>query len=299
MGKYLLVFASDEKYLIATNRLVKQAKSTKIFDDVFYIHPENFPEDFKSFIDSHFNLFRNYTRGFGFWIWKPFFINWYFKNVLKDGDILFYADSGCEISIFGKELLIDYFNFAEKYGGVFFSSKHKEKFWTKMDLICMLESFQHINTKQIAATFFILQNNSNNRKLVSTWLEIATTNNYHYIDDTLSLMKNSIGFREHRHDQSILSLLVKKEHFMIIDFDFYYNSKLYYPNSYILKYPIHALRNLTNISILDTIIENSEKKNILSLKSFIIFILSDYYGKSKHFILITYIRFKNFFKKSH
>ena len=34
--------------------------------------------------------------------------------------------------------------------------------------------------------------------------------NYHLIDDTPSLLENTVDFREHRHDQSIYSLLLKK-----------------------------------------------------------------------------------------
>ena len=300
MGKYLLVFASDEKYVNASSRLIKQANNTKIFDDIYFIQPSGFPDYFKSFINSHSSLFSNYTRGFGYWIWKPFLIDWHFKNKLKHDDILLYIDSGCEISIFGTEILLDYFTSANTYGGLFFTSNHIEKYWTKMDLIHYIKSFNDINSKQIAATFFFLQNNPNNRKLVETWYNIACIENHRFIDDSESAINNAVGFNEHRHDQSILSLLVKKNKLKTIGFDFYYNRRLYYPNSFILKYPIHALRNISDVSLLDEIIVVSENQIIESNISYIKFVTLNFWVKFKHTILIFFLTIKyNYFKTKH
>ena len=44
--------------------------------------------------------------------------------------------------------------------------------------------------------------------LVNEWYNISC--NYHMIDDTPSIIPNVGSFKEHRHDQSIFSLLTKK-----------------------------------------------------------------------------------------
>ena len=42
---------------------------------------------------------------------------------------------------------------------------------------------------------------------------IAT--NYHFIDDSPSILKNDNSFSEHRHDQSIFSLLIKSNKYKL------------------------------------------------------------------------------------
>ena len=44
--------------------------------------------------------------------------------------------------------------------------------------------------------------------LVNEWYKLAC--DYHILDDSPSIAKNSRHFKDHRHDQSIFSLLTKK-----------------------------------------------------------------------------------------
>lgn len=51
------------------------------------------PEDIdSSFKNDNVNIFK-YKRGCGLWLWKPYFINKVI-NENKDGDYIFYCDSG-------------------------------------------------------------------------------------------------------------------------------------------------------------------------------------------------------------
>ena len=45
-------------------------------------------------------------------------------------------------------------------------------------------------------------------KMVEIWYNIAS--NYHFLNDERSLLRNDFSFVEHRHDQSIFSLLRRK-----------------------------------------------------------------------------------------
>ena len=45
-------------------------------------------------------------------------------------------------------------------------------------------------------------------QFVNEWYTLSS--DYHNLDDSPSILENSAGFREHRHDQSIFSLLTKK-----------------------------------------------------------------------------------------
>jgi hypothetical protein len=189
------------------------------------------------------------------------------NNKLGENDILVYLDSGCEISSLGRSIFLDYLSIANKKNGVFFNTKFKEKYWTKMDLIEHLCSYSLLNSKQIQATFFFIKNTQNNRIFTQRWFNISISNNYHFIDDSISELKNLDLFIEHRHDQSILSLLVKNENYHIIDSDCFFDNRLYYKDSYIFKFPIHALRNLKTESVLDDLIKISKFENVSSISS--------------------------------
>jgi hypothetical protein len=162
----LLVFASDEKFLNATSRLERQAKSLNVFDDIFVIEPSSFPQEFNFFLKENCKFFEDNKRGYGYWIWKPFLVDWMLNHKLSSDDTLVYLDSGCEISKFGKDEFLKYLNQAKLKEGVFFNTKFKEGNWTKMDLIKKFSAYDLVNSKQIQATFFFLKNTQNSRSMV-------------------------------------------------------------------------------------------------------------------------------------
>jgi hypothetical protein len=47
------------------------------------------------------------------------------------------------------------------------------------------------------------------RDLINGWMDICVEDGGRYLDDSTSSLANDVIFREHRHDQSILSLLLK------------------------------------------------------------------------------------------
>ena len=60
------------------------------------------------------------------------------------------------------------------------------------------------------ATFIILIKNNRTTEFIKEWYSIMC--NYHLIDDTPSELKNDASFIEHRHDQSVFSLLIKTKY---------------------------------------------------------------------------------------
>jgi hypothetical protein len=70
---------------------------------------------------------------------------------------------------------------------------------------CDKEEF--MNSGQIMATIFLLKKNDETFKMVSDWYQISRLR--WTIDDSPSNIKNYPDFKEHRHDQSIWSLLRK------------------------------------------------------------------------------------------
>ena len=85
-----------------------------------------------------------------------------------------------------------------------------EKDWTKMDLILNLNmnESKYVDTVQRQGGTNMFYVCDETRKMVNEWYDISSI--YHLLDDSKSINSNYTTFREHRHDQSIFSLLTKK-----------------------------------------------------------------------------------------
>ena len=90
-----LTFGSHNNHIEAGQRLLGQVKSLELFDNLYFYTGDDLKKD-KEFWNRHGTFIENNKRGYGYWLWKSYLIN---KTIgkLKDGDILLYADSGCEI----------------------------------------------------------------------------------------------------------------------------------------------------------------------------------------------------------
>ena len=73
------------------------------------------------------------------------------------------------------------------------------------------------------ATIFIIKKCPHSVELVEKWYDIMS-NHYHLIDDSPSFLPNDHSFVEHRHDQSVFSLLRYKYGSHVID------DETWYPN---------------------------------------------------------------------
>jgi hypothetical protein len=63
------------------------------------------------------------------------------------------------------------------------------------------------NSPQIVATAFIYKKCENTENIMSLWYQKSCI--YRILDDRPSTIENHPSFKEHRHDQSIFSLLLK------------------------------------------------------------------------------------------
>jgi hypothetical protein len=136
---------------------------------------------------------------------------------MQDGDILLYLDCGCQIDIRRKDYINQYLNImnTEYIVGVYGSLEVES---TKIDLLqklnadfsIMLNTIDLCNPYffQNASTALLFQVCEKTRNLVNEWYELSC--DYHNINDDPSILPNSQWFKEHRHDQSIFSLLTKK-----------------------------------------------------------------------------------------
>lgn len=182
------------------------------FNIVYQMRRENidsqFYENNKEILDC--------PRGAGYWIWKYYFQD-RILSTMTEHDILMYADSGSNF-IRNTEPLFDAVR-KDKKGIIAFMipdrpDYHMERKWTKREVFSYfgvddlpIEKQNCIkNTPQIQATFRIMRGTEFAKQFTKKCLEHACIK--HLVDDTLSVVQEE-GFMEHRHDQSVWSLMCK------------------------------------------------------------------------------------------
>ncbi|WP_127588333.1 hypothetical protein [Paenibacillus koleovorans] len=149
-------------------------------------------------------------RGGGYWIWKPYFLLRVMERAEPD-DIVIYCDSGIEI-IRPLAPLIELCR-RRKHAVLFQTHGQRNSMWTKRDCFVYMgcDEKKYWNAQQLMGSFHVHINNERNRKLIQTWKS--------YCEDArvVTDMPNQCGlsnlpdFKDHRHDQSILSLLAVKQ----------------------------------------------------------------------------------------
>ena len=194
------------------------------------------------FLLLHNDFIQNNKRGYGYWMWKSYIV---LKtlNEMQDDDVLVYADAGCTLNnnLIAKNRLSFYIELCKTIitGNVSFQMPYIEKAWTKMDMIVTLDAKnpEIMNSGQLVGGVFILKKCLHVMDLVNQWYTVS--HNYQLISDFPSVIPNDPSFRDHRHDQSIFSILRKKRGTVIIqdevDFDDYNDLKC-------KSYPIVAAR---------------------------------------------------------
>ena len=155
-------------------------------------------------------------RGAGYWLWKAYFVNKLIQT-LSETDILFYADSG---SVFIKKMDSIFEHIQNNPRGVIafnMAGGHIEKLWTKRDLFLEMKmnELKYTDTPQRMASFMAFRGTKFAKDLCVEYLNLAT--NPHLITDEPNQDGwVEAGFHDHRHDQSIWSLLTKKHDVAIL-----------------------------------------------------------------------------------
>jgi hypothetical protein len=220
----ILVTFADSSLIKPLKRLRRQATEMNVFSKIQTTTEQSLDNDFRI---KHSDKLRRDQRGFGYWIWKPQVILQELEY-LEPGDFLVYMDVGCHLNARGISRLNDYFRIAQSSAsGILafdLSSQeipvHREVQWTKSDA---LDFFGYLadpyvkQSAQIEATVIILHNRESSRDFFASWLKIMEENP-DLSNDSPSRIPNDPEFIEHRHDQSIFSLLCKQHGVSTISF---------------------------------------------------------------------------------
>jgi hypothetical protein len=236
--RYFITFGGPtENYHNAVKRICKEAQDLRVFHEVIGKTDLDLKND-KDFWDKQSKFIENNKRGYGYWLWKSYIVLSQLEK-MNDNDILLYCDSGCHLNPNGLRRLVEYIKMVNnsEYGILSFQMEHLEHTWTKNDLFVEMNiPDEHKISGQHIATIFFVRKTENTVNLFKEYYNYVS--NYHLLDDTPSITLNHSSFREHRHDQSILSLLFKKYGTVTLA------DETYFKNWQIdgIKFPIWATR---------------------------------------------------------
>jgi len=149
-------------------------------------------------------------RGAGYWLWKPYFIKKTMIERMNEDDILFYCDAGHQFYNSIDHLIPLMENTKQKMLAT--NTGQISKKFTKRDTFYYMNSDSefHHNCDQIQATFILLKKNKFTLNFIDEWLEYSQ--DYRLITDSPNEcgLQNFDEFVDHRHDQSIFSILANK-----------------------------------------------------------------------------------------
>lgn len=225
-NKRVLINYANHKFKKEQKKNSLSGKKTGGFTKVVSYGPEDID---KSFYLKNKKILSE-ERGGGYWLWKPYFIQKQLRE-LNIGDYLFYCDSGSYF-IRNIEGLIKSLESANQ-DIMPFDTTHKERTWTKKDAFLLLECDkpEFAESNQRRASFLLLKKSQASIEFIDEWLSLAQDERLITdIDNTLG-SDNYAGFEEHRHDQSIFSLLTKKKKFQV------FRNPARSKNSLITQYP--------------------------------------------------------------
>ncbi len=258
--KILIAFATkDLKRSI--KRLKKQAENSKYYDEIKILTPDDLSQKNKEKIK--YLLDRGKKRGYGYWYWKPLILLDLLTKIEND-DIVHYLDVGFHINQSNTSRFLEYIDFLKSDDNWLLAFQYKnfdsifsdtiefprrEEFkYTKGDIFHHFKCFNDkdiTHSAQFSAGNFFIKKHKNSIIFLKNWIKVFE-DNFDLIDDTPSKNKNFPDFLENRHDQSIFSILCKKNFingFSAYEFDWAKKDNVR-TWSHIHDYPFLAKRDL-------------------------------------------------------
>lgn len=198
----VLINYANEKYEKVRKINSITGKMIGSFDKVIEYSPSDIDVEFRQ--KNEFLL--NQARGNGLWLWKPYFI---LKtlNEVDDNDIVFYSDSA---SFFVRS--VQPIVSLAKENGIWISvlPLFEEQFTknnTFKEIGCT--ELKYRDSVQFSASFLAFKKCKKTIEFVTSWLEHCCEKEVLMFDPRKDV-NESDSFIAHREDQSILSLLAKK-----------------------------------------------------------------------------------------
>jgi hypothetical protein len=198
-----VIFYSDDRCKHQAYGAIQAAEASGVEDTQLYNR-----DNLESFVffDQYKHIL-NRDRGGGFWLWKSLLIR---QNLLSldPDEILCYSDcsdrfTGTTNTFFTEQM--------KDKDMLFIRSFFLNKEFTKRDCFVLMgcDEPKYWNDRQLEAGLCFFRNTPRSFTILDEWIKYGS--DPHIItDDPNEFGENFPEFKDHRHDQSILSLLVTK-----------------------------------------------------------------------------------------
>lgn len=234
-----LITYGDDKFYYSRKLIYLEALKVKSINAIKVYKKEDLPSQFLS------NELMKYKRGGGYWLWKPYLI---YEELIKmnNNDILIYVDAGCALLntnewnkfyniLENKSILLFKFSDMKDYqwniNNFKYSDYQKIKYWTKKKTLNYFDSKYHkchenkewVGDKSLLmAGLIICKKNDDSINFFKNMYDEMSLNPEVVLDPEGDELKDQFNFFvEHRHDQSILSIMaynfIEKYNVEIID----------------------------------------------------------------------------------
>lgn len=207
--RIVLVSFADRRYRNALRRL-------EAYTDPFPFTERHFCDETNTFDKKYWRRLKPwlYRRGYGYWKWKADLIKAYMEE-LDEGDVLVYSDAGIVWNATPESLkrFDGYVGRLSKEVPVLaFQEPYIEEEWSKGDLLNAAGVYDNsavLRSKQLWGGVILLMKSDISSSFLSRWTSLNELEK-ELITDHRSSIPNKKGFKEHRHDQSSFSVLVKQ-----------------------------------------------------------------------------------------
>ena len=204
--KIHLISYGNNGYINQKKVLEKTAISSLLFDTVTVYSPGDLDRTFLQ--QFHHLIFQH--KGGGYWMWKPYLIKRFYDSI-PSGDIVIYCDAGCLINGEGRKRFNEYMDIIvnSHFGSLAFELPHREIEYSKREVFDYFEcSRDIIESNQLMATVILLRKTKHVSDLLMHW-NMVLNNAPLLFTDVLDENTQYHEFIDHRHDQSIFSIIRK------------------------------------------------------------------------------------------
>lgn len=210
----VLVTFADVFFENSRKELIKEAKKLSYFSKYFSYTPADLPFELRD------SLFLKGKKGMGYWAWKPIIIKLSLERI-QEGDVLVYVDAGCKLqesfvwkkwleALRFKESIFFRYNSSVNYNWHAFGFNS-----TKLGYWCHKTFKDYFDNQSSNIDWYaidkllagvLLVKKSNENRIINKWSDLALTEIQLFADEIIE--KKHHNFNAHRHDQSVLSILV-------------------------------------------------------------------------------------------
>ena len=199
-------------YRATARRLAREASSTGLFETSLGLNEKDFRNADADFWRDHRNVLHARVPGFGWWVWKPYFILHHLLSI-PEGDGLLYLDAGCVIKGDEESVLRikEYMELASARSMLGSNTDFfPEEQYTSRDLLDYFNlNVQQRRESQYCAAIVFIINNSKGRAFARDWCHLVCVDDHKWLLPFKTDVANHRDFKHHMHDQASLSCLMK------------------------------------------------------------------------------------------